>query len=126
MDKRKLRLVLLGAVGILLVVLGTGALKVYSSQPSLNEMKYHIIADTFGQEYETLSETTKARLAEEREEESFTDMARREIVKKANREFAQWSIKWVVKPFGLFLILTAALVVSRVISNKIRPPSGPS
>lgn len=48
---------------------------------------------------------------------------------RRNAEFVAWlvkPVKWVAIGFGLFAILTAALVVSRMISNKTRPPSGPS
>jgi ABC-type transport system involved in multi-copper enzyme maturation permease subunit len=93
MDKRKLRLVLLGVLGIIILVIGIKAVMIYG--------------------------------------EPMPSWAQDELIQSAilvgrNTEFTEWIVKWIVIPFCIFLILTAALVVSRVISNKIRPPSGPS
>jgi len=42
------------------------------------------------------------------------------IIEARNTAFSEWIITWILKPLGLFLILTAALVASRVILNKTR------
>lgn len=40
-------------------------------------------------------------------------------------ELHAWIVNWIVRPIGLFVILTAALVVSRLIMDKTKPPPGP-
>lgn len=39
--------------------------------------------------------------------------------------FTTWLMKWIILPIGSFVILTAALVVSRLMTDKTRPPSDP-
>ncbi len=48
------------------------------------------------------------------------ELMRSVIVQARNISFNEWIIKWIVRPLGLFLILTGAIVASRVILNKIR------
>lgn len=37
-------------------------------------------------------------------------------------ELHAWVLRWIIRPVGLFVILTAALVVSRLILSRSRPP----
>ena len=85
MDKRKLRLVLLGVVGIIILVIGTKAAIIYG-EPMPSWAQYADIQSA--------------------------------ILAMRNAEFTTWIVNWIVKPVGLFAILTAALVVSRVILKK--------
>jgi len=43
-----------------------------------------------------------------------------------NARFTSWFINWVVRPIGLFAILTAALVVSRLVWHGVKRPPGAS
>jgi hypothetical protein len=121
MDKRKLRLILLGIVGIIILVIGIGAAKIYSQPPFSKEARDTVSQAFYDKNYDELNDYGKA------EVDSF--LAPPLSMQEKNAQFIQWlakPVKWVAIAFGLFAILTAALVVSRVISNKIRPPSGPS
>ena len=96
MNKRKLLLILLGIVAISVLVIGIKAAIIYGAPMP----------------YWAKSELIQSMVLEGR-----------------NAAFIAWlvkPVKWVAIGFGLFAILTAALVVSRMISNKTRPPSGPS
>lgn len=84
MDKRKLRLILLGTVGVIILVIGIKAAIIYSD-PMPQWASEGIIQN---------------------------------ILEGRNAKFTAWIVNWVVKPVGLFAILTAALVVSRVILKK--------
>jgi len=85
MDKRKLRLILLGVVGILVLVIGIKAAMIYGEP-----------MPWWAQDEAMWSH----------------------VIEWRNEVFSEWIIKWIVRPLGLFLILTAALVVSRVILKK--------
>lgn len=85
MDRRKLRLILLGAVGIIILVIGIKAAMIYG-EPMPSWAQYGFQQSV--------------------------------ILKGRNAEFTAWIVKWIVRPVGLFAILTAALVVSRVILTK--------
>jgi len=85
MDKRKLRLILLGAVGIIILVTGIKAAMIYGEPMP----------------WWAQNELTQSA-----------------ILAGRNTEFTAWIVKWIVGPFCLFLILTAALVASRVILKK--------
>lgn len=120
MDKRKLRVVLLGVVGIIILVIGIGAVNIYSDSSFISEKRNYISQYIHHKDYAQLTDTQKASV------DSLIDSLPRPSMQQKNARFTQWLVKWVVIPFGLFAILTAALVVSRVISNRIRPSSGPS
>lgn len=120
MDKRKLRLVLLGLAGAIILVIGIGAAAIYlGTCPEVVQIQENY-AQAYG--YDTWSELPKD--LQGRFYELRPDLRSPGLVHK-NARFTSWFITWVVRPLGLFVILTAALVVSRVISNKLRPPSNP-
>jgi hypothetical protein len=116
MDKRKLRFVLLGVVGVIILVIGLGAAHIYN--PSVPREALNELSQLFyDKDYNELDDYEKATV------DSFFGSP---SIQARNTQFTQWLIKWIAEPLGIFLIITAALVVSRLISNKIRPPSGPS
>ena len=116
MDNRKLRLILLGIVGVIILVIGIGAANIYT-YPSLSETRDSVAQSFFGKDYDQLTIT----------EQSIVDsLIRPPSIQARNAQFTQWLLKWIVRPVGLFAILTAALVASRLILDKTRPPSTPS
>jgi hypothetical protein len=119
MDKRKLRLILLGIVGIIILVIGIGAANIYIERPISKEVKNEVSQAIYGKNYDELNDYAKAAV------DSLLSGPPPSMQEK-NAQFRQWLVKWVVIPFCVFLILTAALVASRVILNKSRPPPGPS
>jgi hypothetical protein len=121
MDKRKLRLILLGIAGILILVIGIGAAHIYTNSPSL-DARNQVSQLFYGKNYDELNSYAKS------EVDSLLGVP--PDIQQQNAQFREWLVKWIAKPLGIFFaataVLTAALVLSRVISNKIRPPSGPS
>jgi hypothetical protein len=117
MDKRKLRLILLGIVGIIILVIGIGAVTIYA-KPSISMERKNAVSQLFyNKNYNELNNDDKA----------FVDsLFSPPSIEEKNAQFTQWLVKWIVKPVGLLAILTAALVASRLILNKIKPPSAPS
>jgi hypothetical protein len=113
MDKRKLRLILLGIVGVIILVIGIGAANIYIERPVSKEVKNNVSQAFYGKNYDELNDLAKA------EVDSFF---RAPSIQEKNAGFTAWLLKWIVKPIGLFAILTAALIVSRLVLNKIRPP----
>ena len=120
MDKRKLRLVLLAVIGIIILVVGIGAAHIYNpsaSSEALNEVSQFF----YDKDYNELDNYEKA---------TIDSLFGSPSIQARNAQFREWLVKWIAKPLGIFFaataVLTAALVLSRVISNKIRPPSGPS
>jgi len=96
MDKRKLLLILLGVVGAIILIVGIGAARIYTklgfweSQYKFNSGGVFSLADV-----------------------------RAMGTQMQNEEFADWILKWVVKPFSLFLVLTAAIVASQIIWKRV-------
>ena len=128
MDKRKLRLILLGAVGVLILVIGIAAAGVYfGTDPEMAEIQKNYAKSYGYDKWADLPETKDDNLyvSKERFYELRPDLLRPNLEKK-NAQFTKWIVTWIVKPIGLFAILVAALVVSRIIYNRIRPPSGRS
>lgn len=121
MDKRKFRLILLGIAGILILVIGIGAAHIYTNSPSL-DARNQVSQLFYGKNYDELNSYAKS------EVDSLLGVP--PDIQQQNAQFREWLVKWIAKPLGIFFaataVLTAALVLSRVISNKIRPPSGPS
>ena len=129
MDRRKLRIIVLVVAGIIVLVVGVRAATVYSG-PLSWEAWWDVHAEVcFGKSGESLSwEETRyigERYYNGREAEAAV-LARRLDLEKRNAEFSDWLLRWVVRPIGLFAILTAALVVSRLLSDRIRRPPVPS
>jgi hypothetical protein len=85
MDKRQLRFILLGALGITILVVGVKAAMIYGEPMPV-----------WAQD----------------------ELTRSAVLAGRSTEFTRWIVKWVVWPFCLFFILTAALVASRVILKK--------
>jgi hypothetical protein len=121
MDRRKLRLILLGIAGILILVIGIGAAHIYTNSPSL-DARNQVSQLFYGKNYDELNSYAKS------EVDSLLGVP--PDIQQQNAQFREWLVKWIAKPLGIFFaataVLTAALVLSRVISNKIRPPTGPS
>jgi len=123
MDKRKLRLILLGAVGVIILVIGIGAVHFYSDATYLSEMRDNFSNSLYYKDYHQLTDTQKQMV------DGLIGNRRGPSISERSDQFREWLVKplkWIGIGFGIFLILTAALVVSRVILNRIRPPSGPS
>ena len=116
MDKRMLCLILLGIVGILILVIGIKAATIYIDPP-LSETRDRVAQSIFGKNYNQLTII----------EQNIVDFSTSPpSIQAKNAQFTRWLVTWIVKPLGLFAILTAALVASRLIVDKIRPPSGHS
>lgn len=121
MDRRKLRLILLVIVGFVILVVGIGAASIYSKPTVSRQAQDNVSQALYGKDYDELDFYDKAMV-----DSHFGWLP---SIQDRNTEFKQWLVKplkWVGIAFGLFAILTAALVVSRVISNRIKPPSNPS
>ena len=122
MDKRKLRLILLGIAGIIILVIGIAAANIYFG----TDREVAELQDTFAlvfhgkSSWNELTDSQKAEFWELRPDLLRPDLGRR------NAQFTKWIVTWVVMPLGLFAILTAAIIASRVIYNRFRPPSGSS
>jgi hypothetical protein len=117
MDKRKLRLILLGIAGIIILVIGIGAVNIYT-QTASKEARDSASEYLYGRDYDELSDAQRA---------TIDVLISSPSMHEKNAQFREWLVKplkWIGIGFGTFLILTAALVVSRVISNRLRPPSG--
>ena len=116
MDKRMLCLILLGIVGILILVIGIKAATIYIDPP-LSETRDRVAQSIFGKNYNQLTII----------EQNIVDFSTSPpSIQAKNAQFTRWLVTWIVKPLGLFAILTAALVAGRLIVDKIRPPSGHS
>lgn len=124
MDKRKFRLILLGIVGIIILVIGIGAANIYT-QPFSREVRDTMSQFLYDRNYNGLSHGEQVIV-----DRVLSNQGNRGLsIGEKNAQFREWLVrplKWIGIGFGIFLILTAALVVSRVISNRIRPPSNPS
>ena len=129
MDKRKLRLILLLVVGAFVLTIGIKAATIYSA-PLSYAAWWDFWAETcFGKTGESLTSEEEQYITEtfwDTSVEEQVAFARQLDLEERNAEFTAWLLKWIAKPFGLFAILTAALVASRIISQRIRPPSSPS
>ena len=122
MDNRKLRLILLGIVGVIILVIGVGAANIYN-KPGPAEIQRDYVARTFyGKRYSQLDDSEKIALVSLNPYYAEYYVRSQDLAAK-NYQFEQWLLKWIVRPVGLFAILTAALVASRLIVDKIRPPS---
>jgi len=122
MDKRKLRLILLVIVGIVILIIGIKASMIYS-QPRISKEALNRASQTlYGKSWDALDDVGQFLV--------WTSFPYGySTIEAQNAEFKEWLVKplkWIGIGFCIFLILTAALVVSRVISNRIRPPSNPS
>ena len=123
MNKRKLSLILLAVVGVIILIIGIGAANIYS-QTFPREARNSLSQGYYDENYDELSRYQKSII-----DEALVRLGLQLSIEEKNAQFKQWLVKplkWIGIGFGIFIILTAALVVSRVISNKIRPPSGSS
>lgn len=119
MDKTKLRLVLLGIAGVTILVVGIGAANIYT-QTASDEARDRTSQAFYGRDYDQLSDWQRSMV---------DGLTPPESMHEKTVRFRQWlakPLKWIGIGFGAFLILTAALVVSRVILDRTRRPSGPS
>jgi len=114
MDKRMLCLILLGIVGILILVIGIKAATIYIDPP-LSETRDRVAQSIFGKNYNQLT------IIEQNIVDDFSTSP--PSIQAKNAQFTRWLVTWIVKPLGLFAILTAALVAGRLIVDNIRPPS---
>ena len=117
MDKRKLRLVLLGAVGIVILVIGIEAAIIYGEPDPILRVQRDVHSQyEFGRDWRDLNKTERDALLDKYPDLGARDsLSQSALLARRNAEFAAWIVKWIVKPVGLFAILTAALVVSRLI-----------
>ena len=124
MDKRKLRLILLAVVGVIILVMGIGAANIYT-QPFSREVRDAMSQHLYDRNFNELSHGEQVVV-----DRNLSNLGSRRLsIGEKNAQFREWLVKivkWVMIALCAFLILTAALVASRVISNKIKPPSGPS
>jgi uncharacterized protein YpmB len=121
MDKRKLRIILLVVVGVIILIIGIGAANIYSKPGPLDKVRDQVAQHFYDRNYDELDAYEKAQID--------SLVGGPPSIQEKNGQFTQWLLKWlkwVGISLGLFLILTAALVASRLILNKIKPPSAPS
>jgi Trk-type K+ transport system membrane component len=116
MDKRKLRLILLMVVGVIILVIGIGAATIYTQTVS-KQVRDEVSQYFYGRDYDSLSDEQRTRI---------DILTPPQSVHEKNAQFRQWLVKWVAIPFCAFLILTGAIVASRVILDRTRPSSGSS
>jgi len=108
-------------VGVIILVTGIGAANIYGQPPYPKEARDAVAQSFYQRNYDELSDYGKAQV------DSW--LAPPLSMQEKNAQFARWLVKplkWIGIGFGIFLILTAALVVSRVILDKTRPPSSSS
>lgn len=113
MDRRKLRLILLGVVGVLILVIGIAAATITNP-----------VQDTYAQNYgyDSWNEMPEGNANTAGTKAHFNSI-NPDLLRSL---FTKWIVTWIVKPIGLFAILVAAIVVSRVVWDKTRPPSNSS
>jgi len=110
-DTRKLRLILLGIVGVIILVIGIGAASIYVERPASKDARNAVSQILYRLNYDELSDYAKA------EVDSFLSVSSPSAEEK-NALFRQWLVKWVVIPLCAFLVLTAALVASRIVLRR--------
>lgn len=120
MDKGKLRLIILVVIGIVVLTIGIGAAKIYG-QPTYPRETLDTAAQSFYQrDYDDLTDSQKAHIV------GFLPPLTMQVKNAQFREWLVKPLKWIGIGFGIFVILTAALVASRVILDRTKPPSSSS
>jgi hypothetical protein len=93
------------------LVIGIGAANIYVERPASKDARNAVSQAFYRLSYDELSDDAKA------EVDSFLSASSPSAEEK-NAEFRQWLVKWVVIPFCAFLVLTAALLASRVVLRR--------
>jgi len=101
------------------LVIGIGAVKIYSTPSVSLEAQDRVAQVLYNKNYDELGYYGKVIV-----DIHFPSLP---TIHEKNTQFKEWLVmplKWIVKPLGIFFLLTAilttALVVSRMISNKIK------
>jgi hypothetical protein len=114
-NKRVLRLVVLGVVGVIVLTIGIGAAHIYTQDVS-KATRETISQSFYGRNYDQLNDNDRA----------WVDaVCPPQSLQEKNAQFRAWLVKplkWIGIGFGIFLILTAALVASRLILNRTKSP----
>jgi flagellar basal body-associated protein FliL len=114
-NKGILRLVLVAVVGVIILTIGIGAARIYTQNKS-NTDKERISQSWYGVSYDRLDDIRKA----------WIDSATPPLtIQEKNAQFRAWLVKplkWIGIGVGIFVVLTAALVASRLILNKTKSP----
>lgn len=117
MDKRKFTLIIIGVIGVLVLIIGIGAARVYTQTYSMVDRNVwaSVYYDRY---YSELNGDEKAVIDAE-----LDGLGLRLSISEKNDEFRQWLVKlgkWVGIPVGAFIILTGSMVASRLILDRIR------
>jgi len=115
MDKRKLRLILLGVVGVLILVIGIAAASIY--------LGTNPVQDAYAERWDSTWNDLPEGAPNIAGTKAYFNDRNPDLLRSL---FTKWIVTWIVKPIGLFAILVAAIVVSRVVWDKTRPPSDSS
>jgi len=120
MNRRKIRLVLLGLAGVIILIIGVGAARIYTDS-SIGDPRNEVSQHFYGKNYDQLSVGEKTAI------DRLGLLSGIEVRNNRFREWlGAWFVRWVVIPFCAFLVLTAAIVASRLILNKPKPPPNSS
>ena len=118
--KRYLLLEALVISALVILAIGIGAARIYTS-PDLSGMREYWSQRLYDRSYSQLT------IFEQYVVDEMSPPPTIEERHSAFREWLsdRWVIRWIIWPLGLFVIV-AAPVVSRLILSKTIPPSGPS
>lgn len=115
MDRRKSRLIIIGVVGVLVLIIGIGAARIYTQTYPM-EARDSIADLYYNRNYSELTADEKAIV-----DGRLRDLGAGPIsIAEKNEQFREWLVKWVVIPVCAFIILTGAMVASRLILDRIR------
>jgi len=114
--KRYALLAVLGFSAVMILTVGIGAARIYTS-PDPTGTRDYFSRVLFDKSYAQLTSIERAEL-----DELFpppTVEQRHRLFRDWLSDLNQWVVRWVVRPLGIFLIVTAALVVSRLILRRV-------
>lgn len=114
MDRSKIRLIIIGLVGVLVLIVGIGAARIYTQTYTM-EGRDNIAEFYYNRSYNELAHDEKAIV-----DGRLHELGAGKSIAEKNEEFGQWLVKWVVIPVCAFIILTGALVASRLILDRTR------
>lgn len=114
--KRYAALAVLVLSAAMILTIGVGAARIYTSSDPTG-MREQFCRAVYDKSYAQLTSIERARI-----DEVFpppTMKERDNAFRSWLSDLNQWVIRWIVKPLGVFLIITAALVVSRLILRRV-------
>lgn len=115
MDRRKSRLIIIGVVGVLVLIIGIGAARIYTQTYSI-ELRDLMSDLYYNRNYSDLTHDEKDTI-----DRALREARSRQIsIGEKNEQFREWVVRWVVIPVCAFIILTGAMIASRLILDRIR------